>query len=795
MPGHVLRRKLLRDLWGRKGSLSALLAIVAVGVGCFVGMAAVYRDLDGARGRYYGDFRLADFSVDFKRAPKWAVQDVAGLPNVRQVRGRINISAMIDLPGRDEPISGTAISMPSERRPVLNDILMRSGLYFSGEEDREVILNEAFARENGLVPGSRIKVLMLDKQHDLLVVGTAMSPEFVYLIPPGAAGMAPDPERFGVLYLPEDFLAKSCGLEGAYNQLIGLAHNVARPGLDNTLSLIEERLDPYGVVAAAPTVEQASARFLADELKGLKVGSYIIPAIFLGVAALVLNVLMARIVALQRPIIGTLRALGYSAASVMRHYLAFGVTIGALGGLCGVALGAWLQQIYLGLYRQFFALPIIDAHVYFDILAGGVGISVVFAALGTIKGVRAAARLEPAEAMRPPPPEKSGKILPERIPALWRPLPFRWKMILRSVFRNPFRSAVCVLASFISTSLIVSALGLNDSMIYLMDYEFEQVSHQDLTVSLRDPQGRRAATELRNLPTISETEPQLGVACDITHGARRKRTGVTGLTRGNRLYTPLDGAGQPISIPEEGLILDKKLSQILDARPGDMLRLRPLIGQRRTVSAPVVGTAETFLGVSAYADIEYLSRLLGEDWAANVIHGRTFRGAEPSRFLAALKKRPFVIGLGERMRALTQMDEQFTEMMTASIAVLILFSGLIAFGSVLNAALVSLSERRRDVGTLRVLGYAPGQVARIFSGESLLLNALGIALGLAGGIGLAHLFAMAYNTELYRFPAIVYPSRLWQATALMAVFLGLAQLIVYRMIRVLDWLDVLKIKE
>jgi len=790
----VLLRKLRRDLLRRKGALLALTAIVTVGIGCYVSMAAVYRDLDSARASYYRRYRLADFTVNMKRAPAWAIDEVAALPNVRAVRGRVRLAVRIDLPALDEPISGTAISMPRQPVPVLNDILLRSGTWFSGRSRKEVIVNEAFARENGLHPGSRIPVLLLDQQHDLLVVGTAMSPEFVYLIAPGA-GLAPDPARFGVLYLPEDFLQESSDLEGAYNQLVALAHDNSRAALDNTLRLIEEKLDPYGVTDSTPIQEQQSARILADELRGVKISSTVLPGIFLIVTALVLNVLMSRLVTQQRVVIGTLKAVGYSSGSITRHYLAFGVVVGMIGGIVGTAFGRLLQGWMVTMYRQFFALPVINAHVYPDVLLTGFAISIGFAMLGTLRGVRYAARLEPAEAMRPPPPERGGKVLPERVPSLWRALPFRWKMIFRAVFRNPFRSSVGILASLIATALIVTTFSMVDALDYLMTYEFERVSHQDVTVSLRDPRGRRALPELGALPSVAETEPQLSVVCDLSNGPRRKRVGVTGLPRGNRLHTPLDAAGRPIVTPEEGLVLARKLAEILGVGRGDKLRLRPLIGRRQEVEAPVVGVVDSFLGLSAYADIGYLSRLVGEAWSANVLLTTSFAGSPQSPFLTALKQRPWVVGMGERTRSLTQLDETFGKMMGTSIFVLVLFAGLVAFGSVLNAALVSLNEREREVGTLRVLGYTPGQISRIFSGESYVLNGVGILLGVVAGIGFSHLMSMAYDTELYRFPTVIYAWRLVLAAVLMFIFVSVAQLIVYRLIRKLPWLEVLKVQE
>ena len=146
MVSRVLLRKLFRDMLGRAGALLALLVIVTIGVGIFVGMAAVYRDLYDARRRYYAEHHLADFTVDLKRAPAHVVEEVAAMPNVRAARGRVNIGARIDLDDVDEPITGTAISMPEQQLPVLNGILLRSGTWFADGHDKQVILDDAFAR-------------------------------------------------------------------------------------------------------------------------------------------------------------------------------------------------------------------------------------------------------------------------------------------------------------------------------------------------------------------------------------------------------------------------------------------------------------------------------------------------------------------------------------------------------------------------------------------------------------------------------------------------------------------------
>ncbi len=794
MTAVIFLKKLFRDLKGRKGSLLALMAIVMSGVGIFVGMAGVYRDLDGSRQQYYTNYRLADFTADLKRTPEWVVQDIETLANVQEARGRVRQAVLIEFPDQIKPISGSAISMPLHRTPVLNDILLRSGTWFSGADKREVIVNDAFAKAHGLKLGSRIKVLLLDKQHDLLVIGTAMSPEFVYLIPPGG-GLAPDPESYGVLYLPERFLQESCDLDGAYNQIIGSVHDSRPSVIDYTLDVIEDKLDIYGVTQVTPAREQPSVRFLADELEGLKVSVTIIPAFFLTVAALVLNVLMARLVAQQRTVIGTLKALGYSSFAVLMHYVSYGIFIGFLGGIAGLLFGYWLQTVFVKVYRLFFALPEINAHFYPDILMMGFCISIGFAVLGTIKGVRYAVALEPAEAMKPPPPEKGGRVLPERISCFWKMLSFRQKMVFRAVFRNPFRSSVVVFASMISTALLVMTLCNVDALDSLMTHEFKKVSHQDMTITLRDPVGREVNREFNLLPHVSEMEPQLSVACDLSNGSYQKRTGVTGLVRNPHLYTPLDQEGNHIHIPEVGLVLTQKLAEILHADVGDVITLKALIARREKVEAPVAGIVQSFLGLSAYADIRYLSGLIGEEWSANTLQMTSFKRKDQREFYREISESPMAVGINERLQTFRKMNEIFDQTLGTMIGSMVLFAGLIAFGSILNSALVSLSEREREVGTLRVLGYTAGQVSRIFAGESLLINSVGILLGIFLGIGFVHLLSIAYSTELYRFPVVVRPSRLFISVIIMGMIINIAQYIVYHMIRKLNWLDALKVRE
>lgn len=790
----TILRSLLREIRQRLGAILLLGALGAVGSGLLIGMLAVFYDLDASRARFYREQRLADFSLSLKRAPQSALEPVLRHPGVRHLEGRVRIEARVDLPDSPEPITSTALSLPRVRRPVLNDILLVSGTWFEGSREDQTILNDAFARAHDLRPGDHLEALIMGRQQRLLVVGTALAPEFVYVLPP-AGGIVPDPARTGVLYLPLDTLQDWSGLNGAFNEILGLAWDL-RPGpLRSTLRDLERELDPYGVTLSLTGEELPSVQFLDNELHELQTSATILPALCLGVVGLVLHIVTGRMVTQQRTTIGTLRALGYTRSFIVRHYLGYGLVVGLGSALAGMALGLWIQSAMIRMYQDYFELPDLRADLYPGLLAVALGVGVLFAVAGTVQAALRASRMNPAEAMRPPAPEKGGRILLERLPGLWDLVPFWGKLVARSIFRNPFRSMVCVLTTLAATALLVESLCMVAALHVMIDHEFRHTSHQDLTLSLREPVGRELLSELGALPGIMAVEPQLVVSADLSRGAREKRTGLTGLVEGNRLSTPLDQQGLPLRIPEEGLVLARKLAEILDVGPGDTLLLRPLTGTRQTRRAPVVAVVDTYMGLGAWCRLEYLSRLIGEEWAANSVLLDLANPRPERALLEELSRRPGVVGVEQRVRALEKIQQLMDQNFGTSLLILILFSGLLAFGSVLNTAMVSLEERRREVGTLRVLGYSPARVALVFAAEIGLLSAVGIGLGLWAGIGLVHLVVQAYSRELFRLPAVIPPEALFQSAAVMLLFVALAQVVVWRLVARLPWLEVFKVRE
>jgi putative ABC transport system permease protein len=789
----VLDRKLLREVRGSGTLLLAITTIMAVGVMCFIYMRTAYYNLSQAKFRYYAQCRMADFWIEVKKVPLADVDRLANLPGVTGIRPRIQFFATVDLERVATPLNGLVMSLPDRREPMINDIVIQSGGYFTDRKDAEVIVNSAFARRHDIHPGQTIHLLLNNRRQELAVVGTAISSEFVYLVSPGS--IAPDPEHFGVFYLKRSFAEEVFDLEGAANQIVGTLDPRNRERPNEILRRMEVLLEPYGVNTSYSLRTQASNQFLSDEIRGLGVFSRIMPTIFLGVAALVLNLLMVRLIDQQRLTIGTLKAIGYTDAQVFVHYTKFAMALGLFAALIGMGLGYAMSHMVTNIYKMFYEFPNLENQVFKGTYAGGLGVALLCAVVGSLQAARHALALNPAEAMREKPPVQGGAIWLERFPHVWQRLSFGWRLVLRNVFRHRLRTAVGIFSTALGAGLLVCGFILASAIAYLINFQFELVTKSDVDMRFKDEQGRAALLEAAALPGVELAEPQFDVSCTFINGPHRRRGGISGLVPRGRLTIPRDLEGRAIRIPPVGLAMSRKLAQILHLARGDYVTVVPTRGLREALRVPIAELSDSYIGLAVYADIGYLSRLMGEDMAVTGVQLAVDDNAlSRDSLYREIKQLPAVQSVNIRGDVIRNL-EFIVETQRIFIFFVVLFAGVIFFSTLLNSSLIGLAERRREVATLRVLGYNELQVGGLFLRESLVLNSLGTLLGLPLGYALAYLLSRVYDTETFRFP-LVSPPWVWFAAVGMAIIFALvAHAVVQWSVHRLDWLDASKTKE
>lgn len=791
MPRRVsmLDRKLLRDLWAMKAQAVAIAAVIGAGVTMFVMYLSNFDSLRATRGAYYESARFADVFASLKRAPSSLEERIAAISGVETVSTRVVADVTLDVPRMAEPATGRLISLPERGRPPLNDVYLRRGRWIDPTRPDEVLANEMFCEAHGFNPGDRVAAIINGRKRSLVIVGVVLSPEYVYAIRPGE--IFPDKRRFGIFWMGRRALASAFNMEGGFNDVsLKIAKGASVPEVIDSLDRL---IEPFGGRGAVPQSLQVSAWTLENELSQLQTFGFFVPLIFFGVAAFILNVALARALALQRSQIAALKALGYSNAELARHYIKWGLAIGAIGALLGVVAGAWLGSGMVNLYNQFFRFPVLDYRLSAGVAVASLLGSLVVAALGSQSAVRRAVSVPPAEAMRPEPPARYRQSIFERP---WRH--FRGtlvtRMILRNLERQPLRTLASVVGIAFAVAVLLVGLAFIDVLDLLMNQQFSLAMRQDATVSFVEARSARAQFSVEHLPGVMDLEPMRAVAVRLRAGHRTRTLAITGLPAAPQLNRVIDRDGGVLSLPPQGLVLSKMLGRILGVGPGDVLQVEVLEGGRPIEQVPIAALVDDSMGLQAYMHIDAVRRMLREGAVLNAA-ALTLDPGAVDRFYRTVKIVPAVAGVALREVALQNFRETMAESMNLQIIFNVGFAGIIAFGVVYNSARVSLSERERELASLRVLGFTLQEISLILLGELAILTVAALPVGAAIGYLLGALIMSGFNNEVYRLSFVVSPATIaWSFLVVIAASI-ISGLVVRRRLDHLDLVAVLKARE
>ena len=786
----ALNRKLYRDLWKIKGQALAISMVIGVGVLMFIMYLSAFDSLQITRSEYYERQRFGHVFASLKRAPLALRNQIAAIPGVSQAEARVVVDVQMQVAGVSEPATARLVSVPMDRRPSVNDIALVKGRFIEAGRANEVIASENFVEANELEIGDSVRVVLNGRLRDLEIVGVGLSPEYIYTIRPGE--LIPDDRRFGVFWMERRALAAAFDMEGGFNDVSLLLMPQTRP--EEVIATLDVLLEPYGGWGAIPRALQLSHWSVENELQGIQVAGFAIPAVFLAVAVFLLHVVLHRIVAVQREQVATLKALGYPNRAIAAHYTWWALAISVGGTILGTALGAALGRSLMAIYNQFYRFPSLEYHLDARVVAGAVLLGVVAAILGANSAVRQAVRLQPAEAMRPLPPAKYRPSLAERL-GFQALLSQAARIILRNIERQPGRSAITIGGIACSLGILILGIFMIDSIDLMLDVQFAKAQRHDVQLTFTEPVSPSAIHELHRMPGVILAEPVRSVPARLRSSHRERQLAITGLPAASHLHRVIDvRTMESVHLPENGLVLTSGLAEILDVQAGDTISVEVLVGNRPVRQVPVRGVVQQFMGLTAYMEINALRRLLREGPTLSAGY-LTVDTAQLAGLLRRVKLTPAVAGTGLKAAVIESFNETFGQNLGTMIFFNVLFASIIAFGVVYNAARVSLAERSRELASLRVMGFTRREISAILLGELGVLALLALPLGLLAGYGLSSLVVKALQTELYALPFTANPQTYaWCALTILGAT-AISGLIVRRKLDHLDLLEVLKAKE
>ncbi len=750
---------------------------------------STYSSLDLTSQTYFDRYRFGDVFAQLQRAPDSLVSRIREIPGVSQVQTRIVKEVTLDVPGLPEPATGRLISLPESNETTLNALFLRDGRFPEPYRRDEVLASEAFMVANNLNPGDFIGAVINGKKQELKIVGTVLSPE--YIISLGGGAIIPDDRRFGVLWMDDESLSTVYDMDGAFNDVCMTLRREA--SLPETLQRLDLLLEPYGGFESYGRDDQLSYSFLSDELSQLKAMSKITPTIFLGVSAFLLNVVVSRIISTQREQIAMLKAFGYGNFHIVSHYLKLILSIAGLGILIGIGWGGALGISVTEMYGEFYKFPLIFFQLDFRVVVIGVVISLLFAVGGTFRTVLSAARLPPAEAMRPEPPAQFRATIVERL-GLAAFLSASVRMILRQLERKPFKTALSAFGIALAVAVMVLGRFSIDAINYIMEHQFSIAQRQDITVNLVEESDYSAFHALRNLPGVMHAEPFRQLPVRLRYRTLEKELSLTGLEPDAELFRIMNADEKRVPLPPEGVLLSEKLAEILHIKPGEEIRVEVLDGRRQTTKLRVTGTVTDFSGTNAYLSIDASRSFLQE--------GPSISGAylqvderEMDNLYRQLKETPRVAGVTILKAARESFQKTVGENMLKMNVFNIMFGCIIAVGVVYNTARISLSERARELATLRVIGFTRAEVSTILLGELAIVTLVAIPLGLIIGYGFSAILSSALETDMYRIPLAFKPYSFGFSAVVVMVAALVSGLIVRRKVDHFDLISVLKSRD
>ena len=759
VPGS-LNKKALRDLWRIKGQMLAITLVMAAGIAIFIIMFGVLDSLKLTKDTYYDRYQFAEVFASLKRAPENVKTRIAETPGVSIVESRVVFGVTLQMNTLVEPATGKVISVPDGSAALLNKLYLRSGRFLLPNEESAILADENFVTAHQLALGDKVSVVMNGHKRSLKIVGIVLSPEYVYSLAPGS--LMPDSKRFGIFWMSRRSLEAAVNMKGAFNDISIKMERGA--STESILLAVDQILKPYGGLISYTRADQVSNFIVENELKQLKSMGSLAPIIFLSVAAFLINVVMSRQIATQREQIGMLKAVGYTDVEISIHYLKMVLVVTSAGSAIGVALGTWMGAGMTKIYTQFLHFPILKYSFSVEVTILAIFCCTIAAVIGTLFAIRNAAKLPPAEAMRPESPAIFKASFLQRI-GLHQQLSFLTRIVVRQLERRPMRAVMSSVAIAFALSILIFSFFMEDSMDHLMEVQYNLTQREDINIAFVEAKPYRALEELKAMPGVMATEPLREVPVYLKHKHFKKRTSITGLVKTPELRRVINDQLNPVTMPDSGLVLNKTLANILQVQIGDIVEVEVLEEKRQTLKVPVSDIVQEFIGLGAFMHLDHLNHLL--DSAPKVTGASLMVDDRTSATLyRKLKEIPAIVGLN----TLSVLKQIFEDIMAENILKMvstnILFASFISFGVIYNTARITISERGRELASLRVLGLTQAEVAYILFGELTFITLCSLPIGILLGYGMSVGMAQSMDSELFRIPIYIKNSTYGYATSI-----------------------------
>ena len=528
--------------------------------------------------------------------------------------------------------------------------------------------------------------------------------------------------------------------------------------------------------------------------------SIVFPIVFFAIAALVSLTSMTRMVEEERQELGTLKALGYNKFHIMLKYLIYSSLATIIGGVIGIFIGIQLiPRIVLDMYGMMYTLP--DPVIGLNSDNSMLGLTLIYICIvgATIYAIIKELHEKPANLLRPKAPKLGKRVLLERITPIWKRLNFSRKVTVRNIFRYKKRVLMTIIGICGCTALILTGFGLKDSISAILPNQYEKVFNYDFQVTLKDSLDNEQREEF-----ITELENQEGINRAVETYMSSATASKDDLEEDVQIVVPNNNeelkevikfydvkTDEDIDLKTDEVILSDKLAELLNVEEGETIKLDGIGDSIQEVK--VSNITENYISHYVYMSKELYNKLYDEEYKPNVllVEDDNLTKEQEEKITSELLDSGKVSGVSLNKTIMTTLDETLSSL-NYVVVILIVSAGLLAFVVLYNLANVNISERIRELATIKVLGFYDKEVYNYISRETVLLTIIGIALGLVAGYFLNYYIIRTCEINMLRFAKVINPLSYLYAILITVAFTLIVNVITYFALKKIDMISSLK---
>ena len=528
--------------------------------------------------------------------------------------------------------------------------------------------------------------------------------------------------------------------------------------------------------------------------------SIVFPIVFFAIAALVSLTSMTRMVEEERQELGTLKALGYNKFHIMLKYLIYSSLATIIGGVIGIFIGIQLiPRIVLDMYGMMYTLP--EPVIGLNSDNSMLGLTLIYICIvgATIYAIIKELHEKPANLLRPKAPKIGKRVLLERITPIWKRLNFSRKVTVRNIFRYKKRVLMTIIGICGCTALILTGFGLKDSISEILPNQYEKVFNYDFQVTLKDSldneQREEFITELENKEGINKAVETYMSSATASKDDLEEDVQIVVPNSNEELKEVIKfydvKTDEDIDLKTDEIILSDKLAELLNVEEGETIKLDGIGDSIQEVK--VSNITENYISHYVYMSKELYTKLYDEEYKPNVllVEDDNLTKEQEEKITSELLDSGKVSGVSLNKTIMTTLDETLSSL-NYVVVILIVSAGLLAFVVLYNLANVNISERIRELATIKVLGFYDKEVYNYISRETVLLTIIGIALGLVAGYFLNYYIIRTCEINMLRFAKVINPLSYLYAILITVAFTLIVNVITYFALKKIDMISSLK---